>query len=164
MSRRSRRGSARGTSSKLAAALAKKSRSLIKCVFSTPVAHFLKHHIPKHATPFSPTITRDFRPPKPSPAGILHIAHAWGITNSPSVPSTPRWERLLPLLMVGDSIDDIEAGYEAGALTVFLRSPGKEAVEEDERTDVAISRLDELIEILKNGIESQRPVSQQDGT
>jgi hypothetical protein len=25
-------------------------------------------------------ITREFRPPKPSPAGILHIAKTWGFT------------------------------------------------------------------------------------
>ena len=42
--------------------------------------------------------------------------------------------------MVGDSIDDMVAGHEAGALTVLLRSPGKEDLEEDERTHVSISR------------------------
>lgn len=42
--------------------------------------------------------------------------------------------------MVGDSIDDIAAGYEAGALTVLLRSEGKEDLERDERTDVVVSR------------------------
>ena len=56
------------------------------------------------------------------------------------VPSNPPCERLLPLVMVGDSIDDIVAGFEAGALTVLLRSPGKEDLEDDVRTDVAISR------------------------
>lgn len=42
--------------------------------------------------------------------------------------------------MVGDSVDDMTAGYEAGGLTVLLRSPGKEDLEQDERTDVAINR------------------------
>lgn len=42
--------------------------------------------------------------------------------------------------MVGDSIDDMVSGYEAGALTVLLRSPGKEDIEDDERTDLAIDR------------------------
>ncbi|KAK3086928.1 hypothetical protein LTR53_020027, partial [Teratosphaeriaceae sp. CCFEE 6253] len=65
---------------------------------------------------------------------------------------TPPEERLLPLVMVGDSIDDIAAGYEAGALTVLLRSEGKEELEQDERTDVVISRLDDLIELLNNGL------------
>lgn len=42
--------------------------------------------------------------------------------------------------MVGDSVDDMTAGHEAGTLTVLLRSPGKEELEEDDRTDVVISR------------------------
>ena len=107
---------------------------------SAPVSHLLKNHLPSHIDHFSPLITRDFRPPKPSPAGILHIAHSWGLIDSASIPSSMLAERPLPLVMVGDSIDDIIAGYEAGALTVLLRSPGKEDLETDERTDVAISR------------------------
>lgn len=42
--------------------------------------------------------------------------------------------------MVGDSIDDIIAGHDAGAATVLLRSPGKEELETDERTDLVIDR------------------------
>lgn len=42
--------------------------------------------------------------------------------------------------MVGDSIDDMTAGRDAGALTVLLKSEGKEDFEEDERTDVVIDR------------------------
>lgn len=101
--------------------------------------HLLTHHLPSHIRPFSPIITRDFRPPKPSPAGILHIAHAWDLNIQPKA-TAPRDDRLLPIIMVGDSIDDMAAGYEAGALTVLLRSEGKEALEGDERTDVVVSR------------------------
>ena len=46
----------------------------------------------------------------------------------------------IPMIMVGDSADDIEAGYAAGAATVLLRSEGKEELETDPRTDVVISR------------------------
>ncbi|KAK5120749.1 hypothetical protein LTR85_006107 [Meristemomyces frigidus] len=120
--------------------------------FDTPVAHLLSTHLPGHINAFAPIITREFRPPKPSPAGILHIAHAWGITDNASVPNGPPEDRRLPLVMVGDSIDDIIAGYEAGALTVLLRSDGKEDLEKDERTDVVISRLDELIGLLQSGL------------
>jgi phosphoglycolate phosphatase-like HAD superfamily hydrolase len=42
--------------------------------------------------------------------------------------------------MVGDSVDDMTSGYEAGALTVLLKSEGKEELERDARTDVVISR------------------------
>lgn len=108
--------------------------------FNLPVSHFLKNNVPSRVRPFHPIITRDFRPPKPSPAGILHVAHSWGVVDSAAVPSSPRSERLLPLLMIGDSIDDMISGHEAGALTVLLKSKGKEELETDARTDIVISR------------------------
>jgi len=30
---------------------------------------------------FAPIVTRDFRPPKPHPAGILHIAERWDLND-----------------------------------------------------------------------------------
>ena len=63
---------------------------------------------------------------------------------------------LLPLIMVGDSIDDMIAGYEAGALTVLVRSEGKEELERDERTDVVVGRLDELVGLLEGGIQARK--------
>lgn len=164
---------------------AKKHETDEQLLFSAPVHHLLAHHIPSHLSPFSPIITRDFRPPKPSPAGILHIAQSWNIC--PDEDST-----LLPMIMVGDSVDDMAAGRDAGALTVLLRSAGKEDLERDERTDVVVSRyvisdstrrrtlgkagnspwpfprplsrhgademsrLDELIDLLSQGIQSQQ--------
>ncbi|KXS97379.1 hypothetical protein AC578_9607 [Pseudocercospora eumusae] len=124
--------------------------------FDTPVNHLLNNHIPGHLKPFAPVVTRDFRPPKPSPAGILHIAHAWGLVKSSNVPELPPEERPLPLVMVGDSVDDMAAGRDAGALTVLLRSEGKEELETDSRTDVVISRLDELVTLLREGLKPQR--------
>lgn len=117
---------------------------------STPVEHLLRNHLPNHISAFSPIVTRDFRPPKPSPAGILHIAEAWGVEVPSTAPSSSPPQ--LPLIMVGDSIDDIIAGYEAGALTVLVKSAGKEELERDDRTHVVIERLDELIGLLEGGI------------
>ena len=57
--------------------------------------------------------------------------------------------------MVGDSIDDMIAGHEAGALTVLVRSEGKEELEVDSRTDVIVERLDELVGLLEGGIEAR---------
>ncbi len=108
--------------------------------FDSPVNHLLENHVPGHISPFSPVVTREFRPPKPSPAGLFHIAHQWGLVDSASVPETRPEERPLPILMVGDSVDDMTAGREAGAVTVLLRSEGKEELEGDERTDVVIER------------------------
>lgn len=116
------------------------------------MTHFLHHHVPGHLAPFDPVVTRDFRPPKPSPEGIWHIARNWGILDEESVPSG----RSLPVVMVGDSVDDMAAGRDAGALTVLLRSEGKEDLETDERTDVVIGRLDELVELMEKGLEPSR--------
>lgn len=124
--------------------------------FDTPVTHLLTTHVPGHIDAFSPVITRGFRPPKPSPAGILHIAKAWGVVpESDTLPENGKKHPDIPLIMVGDSIDDIVAGYEAGALTVLLKSPGKEDLEEDERTHVAVDRLDDLVELLESGLTSR---------
>ena len=35
---------------------------------------------------FHPIVTRDFRPPKPDPAGILHIATNWGLVTEDGNP------------------------------------------------------------------------------
>lgn len=47
--------------------------------FETPVAHLLEKFL--NGKKFHPIVTRDFRPPKPDPAGILHIAKSWGLTD-----------------------------------------------------------------------------------
>ncbi|KAG9838389.1 haloacid dehalogenase-like hydrolase, partial [Aureobasidium melanogenum] len=124
--------------------------------FNTPVEHLVSN-LPGHINAFAPIVTRDFRPPKPSPAGILHIAKQWGIIGESDVSDDgrPTAKRPLPLIMVGDSIDDIIAGHDAGAATVLLRSEGKEDLEKDPRTNLVISRLDELIDILERGFESR---------
>lgn len=54
--------------------------------FDTPVDHLLTKFL-STVQPFHPIVTRDFRPPKPSPAGILHIARSWGLTTKPFLTS-----------------------------------------------------------------------------
>jgi hypothetical protein len=53
--------------------------------------------------------------------------------------------------MVGDSIDDMTAGYRAGAATVLLVNEVNAELAEHEHTDLCIKRLDELIDILEGG-------------
>ncbi|ESZ92682.1 hypothetical protein SBOR_6943 [Sclerotinia borealis F-4128] len=101
-----------------------------------PVQHLLATHLPH--TPFFPIITREFRPPKPHPAGILHIAEEWNVD--------PR-----DTIMVGDSIDDMKAGFAAGAATVLLGNSVNRELWEHECTDLVVERLDELVDILKGG-------------
>lgn len=45
--------------------------------FDGPVNHLLSTFLPGKV--FNPIITRDFHPPKPDPAGLLHIAKEWGL-------------------------------------------------------------------------------------
>lgn len=105
--------------------------------FITPVNHLLSKFLP--ATKFHPIVTRDFRPPKPHPAGILSIAKEWGLETGEG------------LIMVGDSIDDMEAGRRAGAATVLLVNDVNRHLAEHEYTDLVIDRLDELVEVLEKG-------------
>jgi phosphoglycolate phosphatase-like HAD superfamily hydrolase len=107
---------------------------------SMPIDHLLTTFLPSFT--FSPIVTRAFKPPKPSPAGILHIARNWGLDDGGE-----------NLIMVGDSIDDVKAGRAAGALTVLLVNAENQAVAESEETDVCINELGELVGILEKGIE-----------
>ncbi|KAL2143729.1 hypothetical protein VTI28DRAFT_10093 [Corynascus sepedonium] len=155
--------------------------------FDTPVNNLLNKFLAN--TVFAPIVTRDFRPPKPDPAGILHIARSWGLlrrsTGEAGVPADPVAEDerrrsavedsnhfsngevkgpdLLRtqvgeevadasgLIMVGDSIDDMTAGRRAGAKTVLLVNDVNRHLADHEHTDMVISRLDELIDVLENG-------------
>ncbi len=152
--------------------------------FDTPVNNLLNKFLA--GSVFAPIVTRDFRPPKPDPAGILHIARSWGLlrksTGEAGVPADPGLEEderqlagedggepvdeedLLEtrvgeevadasgLIMVGDSIDDITAGRRAGARTVLLVNDVNNHLSDHEHTDLVISRLDELIDVLENGL------------
>lgn len=144
--------------------------------FDAPVNHLLGKFL--SGSVFEPIVTRDFRPPKPDPAGILHIARSWGLTRRVEregeqdglpVKEAERGEGdgLVPtyegeevadgsgLLMVGDSIDDMTAGRRAGAATVLLMNDVNKDLAEHEHTDLVISRLDELIDILENGFQGR---------
>ncbi|KAB5554780.1 HAD-like domain-containing protein [Coniochaeta sp. 2T2.1] len=151
------------------------SRSIRKGIctrnFDAPVNHLLSKFL--SGSSFHPIVTRDFRPPKPDPAGILHIARSWGLMRRVGegeeeklgVPmgeegkreglvETHKGEEVADaskLIMVGDSIDDMTAGRRAGAATVLLVNDVNRHLADHEHTDLVIERLDELIEVLENG-------------
>ena len=168
--------------------------------FEQPVLHLLGKFLDGHV--FEPIVTRDFRPPKPDPAGILHIARSWGFlrpekddktttetdadadddtadhdvvvaeqkeeeeaersaSSSPDDIPPVREADASALIMVGDSIDDMTAGRKAGAATVLLVNDVNRHLAEHEDTDLIISRLDELIDILEKGFVGREIVSQQ---
>ncbi|KAF2477051.1 HAD-like protein [Lindgomyces ingoldianus] len=110
--------------------------------FDTPVAHLLTTFLPD--SHFHPIITREFRPPKPDPAGILHIAKSWMHEDGGK-----------SLIMVGDSLDDMTAGFKAGAATVLLVNNANEHLAKHQHTDLVVKRLDELIEVLEQGFEGR---------
>jgi hypothetical protein len=53
--------------------------------------------------------------------------------------------------MVGDSLDDMTAGFRAGAATVLLVNEANSHLVEHEHTDLVIRRLDELVGVLESG-------------
>lgn len=106
--------------------------------FDAPVTHLLTTFLP--SSKFNPIVTREFRPPKPDPAGILHIAKEWMHEDGGN-----------SLIMVGDSIDDMTAGHRAGAATVLLVNEVNEHLSEHQHTDLVVKRLDDLIGILEDG-------------
>jgi phosphoglycolate phosphatase-like HAD superfamily hydrolase len=118
--------------------------------FETPVAHLLSKFLA--GSHFHPIVTRDFRPPKPDPAGILHIALSWGHTKpSEASEETEEVPDATGLIMVGDSIDDMEAGRRAGAATVLLVNDVNRHLAGSPSTDMTINSLDELVDILEQG-------------
>lgn len=149
--------------------------------FDAPVNHLLTKFL-SSVEPFAPIVTREFRPPKPDPAGILQIARSWGFTRPPSnegnsAPASGKRLRVdaegerhqevvesgsgdvegdaSALIMVGDSIDDMTAGHRAGAATVLLVNPANEHLAEHPHTDLVVTRLDELIPVLEEGFKGR---------
>ncbi|PNY25093.1 putative hydrolase [Tolypocladium capitatum] len=115
--------------------------------FDVPVQNLLTKFLA--GSVFDPVVTRDFRPPKPDPAGILHIAANWGLRGDNGVPDASG------LIMVGDSLDDMTAGRKAGAATVLLVNDVNRHLEHHEHTDLVINRLDDLVAILEHGFEGR---------
>ena len=117
--------------------------------FETPVRRLLDKFLA--GSVFHPVVTRDFRPPKPEPAGILHIARTWGLTTAPGDEADASG-----LIMVGDSIDDMTAGRLAGAATVLLVNDVNAALVHHHHTDLAIQKLDDLVAILEEGFQGRQ--------
>ena len=72
-------------------------------------------------------------PPKPDPAGIIHLLDQWGGTAADAV-------------MVGDYLFDLQAGRAAGAMTVHVGRPDGQLW--PEVSDVMVEDLIQLAEML----------------
>lgn len=140
--------------------------------FMGPVEHLLGKYL--SGMVFEPIITRETVGvrPKPSPEGLWQISEFWGegdgLNGTAGEDVTVKEEGDLQsglddplelarrylgagLIMVGDSIDDMAAGYRAGAATVLLVNEENKALAEHKYTDLSIRRLDELVDVLDQG-------------
>ncbi|KAI1630912.1 haloacid dehalogenase-like hydrolase [Biscogniauxia mediterranea] len=68
--------------------------------FEQPVAHLLARFLA--GSVFHPVVTRRFRPPKPDPAGLLFIAHSWGLVT--------RRKRRRTRMMMMEEVEDAGVG------------------------------------------------------
>lgn len=127
----------------------------------TPVTHFLTNVLNKDTHSElegkfvwdGPIVTREFQPPKPSPEPILHIIEQF----SKRIGSTvdPR-----DILMIGDSIDDMQAGKGAGCGIVLIKhnQHGNDKVPDMINVDFVVENLTDLITHLNSGIEISSPI------
>lgn len=117
-----------------------------------PVAHLLANLLSAHA--FDPVITREFSPPKPEPAALIHIAQMWGI---------PTRE----VAMVGDGWGDMVCGRKAGAVTIMVENEGQESkVRECEQlalVDLTVKKVGEIVELLEKGFVVTRAAEEEEG-
>lgn len=104
-----------------------------------PVTHLITSYIPIEYRHFDHIITREFKPPKPSPEPLLHIAGLLSLAPD-------------QIMMVGDSYDDMKSGRQAGCVTVLLRNPANSPMldhgEHSSLIDVAVDDLSEIISLI----------------
>ncbi|SCU95006.1 LAME_0F10308g1_1 [Lachancea meyersii CBS 8951] len=110
-------------------------RNLIK-----PVRHLILKFVPEECDRFDHILTREFRPTKPSPDPLLHIAGQLDIK--------PK-----NMIMVGDSYDDMACGRAAGCATILVRNETNGALFETwgHLIDAAVQDLAEIIDLVENG-------------
>lgn len=78
--------------------------------FEQPVAHLLTKFLA--GSVFHPVVTRDFRPPKPDPAGLLFIARSWGLVRRVRGPQDER------------AVRDVVGQREGGSVASSSEKPG----------------------------------------
>ncbi|KAI4208820.1 MAG: hypothetical protein L6R36_009557 [Xanthoria steineri] len=158
--------------------------------FNEPVEHLLGKFLKGQV--FGPVVTRETEgvAPKPSPEGVLLCGRVWaleeredakvtrgdreGESGSAYLGSSSKrhgedgGEQLVDhdlgtrMIMVGDSFDDMAAGRHAAAATVLLVSEHNRHLVGHEYTDLSIRRLDDLVEILEEGMLGHREGNEDD--
>lgn len=82
---------------------------------------------PCQATDTDPVITREFRPPKPDPAGILHIARSWGLTRPSEAANGGEGELKKVFMGNGAEVKSEIVGSGAGASEIDGEGPTEQA-------------------------------------
>jgi hydrogenase expression/formation protein HypE len=90
---------------------------------------------------FARLVTRDLPlSPKPSPDGVRHVAHELGVEAG-------------TLLLIGDHAFDIEAGVQAGALTMLLQNePNGAGDKGPPASDFVVTSLAEARQVIRYGL------------
>lgn len=123
-------------------------RALVTRNVSSSVKFF--HDTAFPLPPFHPSISREWKPYKPDPASLHHIADCWCVGPD-------------ELVMIGDSAkDDVVCGNAAGAVTILLDEKGLYHSREDPsllnaRPDFIVKSLHEASTVLHNYLQLSAP-------
>ncbi|CDO94228.1 unnamed protein product [Kluyveromyces dobzhanskii CBS 2104] len=108
-------------------------RNLIK-----PVSYLIDSFVPAELQEFKVIVTREFQPPKPKPDPLLHIAKQ--LNTKPS-----------EMVMVGDSIDDMRSGADAGFITILLENDvNRHLTEDKELVHYSVNQLDDIVNLFES--------------
>lgn len=110
-------------------------RALITRNLQASVDQFLAlmGHPDDYGGPLTHSLTREFTPPKPDPAPLLHICRDWGVH--------PK-----NVVMVGDHLHDIQCGKSAGSVTILLNDSTNGDFKKD--ADFNVDSLSEIITLI----------------
>lgn len=120
--------------------LAKISKNVCTRNLRAPFDHLLKSFVPAQDNHFDYVLTREFRPTKPFPDPLLHIAAQLQLDPC-------------NVLMVGDSLDDLLSARSAGCPTVLVVNDHNRPLLESHSdfVDCAVRDLGELAALLAVG-------------
>ena len=123
-------------------------RALVTRNVSSSVKFF--HDTAFPLPPFHPSISREWKPYKPDPASLHHIAECWSVGSD-------------ELVMIGDSAkDDVVCGNAAGAVTILLDERGVYKSRDDPsllnaRPDFIVNSLHEASMVLHDYLQLSAP-------
>ena len=117
------------------ALLTRNNRTSVDAFINKFIADDTKGVFKQESDIFSLVLTRDFTPVKPHPAPVNHICSKWDISEE-------------SVILVGDDVQDIECGKNAGTVTTLVNKATNEEVKK--LADFNIDALSELVELLKS--------------